>query len=264
MITVKKIKQEENNMKSLMFDLEGYIYTHVRENYPNSWDEDTITRSLLITIKDSLNKKKIYLPGSSIRTSWSVYSHMNEPDNIICDFAIAARIIYHDNYSVEGVALFDAKTRDPDKNTFSAIKVNNLKKIRSVSPYSQLILYDYDSITGMAFPTSAESIVGNYPHSWNNWLPATNAASVPVTLATELNVKNTGLYKVSLPFSYLLAYRYPFGLDLDFQKSALDICKGFKTDRGNPRYLVTLTVAHGGTDLQDDIEYNEDNYIAIE
>ncbi len=264
MITVKKIKQDNHNMKSLMFDLEGFIFTHVKENFPNNWNEAAITRSLLVTIKKAVSKKKISLPGNTIRTSWSIYSNMNEQNNFLCDFAMAVKVNYHDNHSVEGIALFDAKTRDPEKNTFSSIKSNNLKRIRSVSSHSQLLLYDYDNISGMAFPTSADSVVGNYPHSWDNWLPTTNASSVPVNLATELNVKNTGLYKVSLPFSYLLAYRYPFGLDLDFQKPALDTGKGFKTDKGNPRFLATVAVAHGGADLQDDIEYNEEIYIEID
>lgn len=52
-------------------------------------------------------------------------------------------------------------------------------------------------------------------------LPVTKFVSVPIKKAIQVKQKNEMLYKLSLPFSYQIGYRYMNGFDLDFDNDKL-------------------------------------------
>ena len=116
----------------------------------------------------------------------------------------------------------------------------------------------------MAFPSVPEAVIGNFPHSWDNWLPATQGAIVPVNCAMQLGQKNRGLYKIAVPFSYQLCYRYLYGLDLDYSDNSLKIARGTKLDKGSIKYLVCISVAHGGSEPQRYFDFNREIYTELE
>ncbi|TFH41046.1 MAG: hypothetical protein E4G96_06330 [Chrysiogenales bacterium] len=247
-------------MKSLTHELESVVYTSVRESYPKTWDADIITASLFSGIKKILHGKRILTPGNAIQSRWRIYRHVGNQENAFCDTALIVQVSYHDGQIVRGVAFHDTAEKDPSKNTFSRLNKTRMKKIASVGPHSRIILYDYDPVTGMAFPSTAESIIGSNPHSWNAWMPYTHAVAVPTVLALALDSKSTGLYKAALPLTYQICYRYLYGLDLDHSKPASDIASGIKTDRGNPKFLVLIAASHGGAEPLDAFEYNRELY----
>lgn len=261
---MKVIKQMapggRNSMKSLSQELESVIYSSVRERYPASWDREIITASLFSGIKNTLHGKRILTPGNVIHSRWRMYRLSGDRDNSFCDTAIIVQVSFHDGQIVRGTAFLEIAEKDPQKNTFSGLNKTRIKKISSAGQGSRVILYDYDPIAGMAFPSTAESVIGTSPHSWNAWLPYTHAVAVPAGLALALDCKSTGLYKASLPLSYQICYRYLYGLDLDFGKQALDIATGTRTDRGNPGFLVLIAAAHGGAEPLDAFEFNRELY----
>ncbi len=261
---MKVIKQMapggKNSMKSLSHELESVVYASVKEQYPSSWDRDIITSSLFSGIKSILNGKRILTPGNVIQSRWRMYRFGRDQENPFCDTAILVQVSYHDGQVIQGVAFLEIAEKDPQKNTFSGLNKTRIKKISSAGHGSRIILYDYDPISGMAFPSTAESVIGTSPHSWNAWLPYTHAVAVPAGLALALDNKSTGLYKASLPLSYQICYRYLYGLDLDFGKQAMDIATGARTDRGNPGSLILISAAHGGAEPLDAFDFNRELY----
>jgi hypothetical protein len=249
---MKIIKQlasgNKNSLKSLSYELEALLYSNIKENYPGNWNRDSITRSIFSDMKKLLHGKKIHTPGNTINTLWQLHQLKKDDDSRSGDIALIMQITYHDGQTSEGVAFFDSAEKDPGKNSFSILNKNRLKRLASFAHHSQLLLLDYDPISGMAFPSTAETVIGNHPHSWNSWIPFTHAVTVPANLAFILGIKTTGLYKVSVPVSYQICYRYLYGLDLDFNKQALEAAAGINTARGNPKFLILVSVAHGGSE----------------
>src|SRR4030042_5277042 len=247
---MKIIKQlapgNRDGLRSLNFEMESLVYASVKENFPGNWDGDFITRSLLSNMKRLLNKKNIRTPGNVIKSYWSLHQLKDKSDTTLGDITFIVQVSYHDGQISKGAVFHAATLKDPGKNTFSSLNKNYYRKLISVAPHSQILLFDYDTITGMAFPSTAASIIGNHPHSWNNWIPFTHAVTVPANLALSLDIKTTGLYKVSLPLSYQICYRYLYGLDLDHSTTALETAAGIKKDRGNPKFMVLIAVSHGG------------------
>lgn len=265
---MKVIKQlnpsGRDTMKSLSLQLESIVHTNVRESYPSAWDRDSITKGLFSDFKKLLHGKTIHTPGDTIHSFWHLHRIKGDPDVGFGHCAILVQITYHDGQTVTGAAFFETAEKDGGKNTFSHIVKNNYRKLITVAPHAQLLLYDYDTITGMAFPSTAESVIGSHPHSWNTWIPYTHAATVPANLALSLDAKTTALYKASLPLSYQLCYRYLHGLDLDFSKAALETASGFKSDRGNPKFLILISVSHGGAEARNSFEFDNRKYIEFE
>ena len=168
-----------DTMKSLSLQLESLVYANVRESYPARWDRDHITRELFSGLKRLLHGKTIHTPGSAMRSSWQLYRTKGDQEPGFGHCAILVRVAYHDGQTVTGAAFFETAEKDGGKNTFSHIAKNHYRKMLSVAPHAQLLLYDYDTITGMAVPSTAESVIGSHPHTWNAWIPYTHAVTVP-------------------------------------------------------------------------------------
>ena len=225
---VEKVKKKRSNLKNIFFAMEELISSNIKKNLLVEWNENDITDSLFMDMQKLFNGRKIHLPGNVIESSWITYKRKVEEENNIGKIALIFKITYHDGHDIEGVAFIDTKVKDPGKNTFSSLKKNQIRKMNSNISNSLLLLYDYDNISTMAFPAIPEAIISSYPSYWNNWIPFTNAVTLPADLAIALGDKTTGLYKVSTPFSYQLLFRYFFGLDLDYNNRGMDIARGYK------------------------------------
>ena len=265
---MKVIKQltagNKDTMKSLSVQVEALVDANVRDNYPASWEREHITRGLFSDLKQLMNGRTIHTPGNTLHTSWRLFRFKEAADAHFGHCALIVQVAYHDGQTVTGTAFLETAIKDGGKNTFSHVAKNDYRKILTVAPHAQILLYDYDTITGMAFPSTAESVIGSHPHTWNAWIPYTHAVTVPAGLALSLDVKTTALYKASLPFSYQLCFRYLHGLDLDFSRSALEIAGGIKSDRGNPTFIILLSVSHGGAEARNAFEFDNRKYIEFE
>ena len=261
MYTIKKVKTDpSNSIKGLVYEIESLLYACTRDRYPSRWDRKEIDAALLDGLAGLFNNRSIHVPGNRIKTSMSVLDNTGDDENALTGFALLVRIAFHDGQVCEGAGFLETAAKDPEKNTFSSMRKDHLRRLHSISQHARVMLYDYDSITGMAFPATPEAVIGSFPHTWDSWLPATQGAAVPANCAMQLGQKNTGLYKTAVPFSYQLCYRYIYGLDLDYSTAALDIARGFKTERGNPGHLVLMTVTHGGAEENRDFNYNGQVY----
>lgn len=260
MKTINRIREGADTMKSLVYELEEVFFRIVKNAYPALWEDAGITRSLIMDMSAAMADRQMKTPGNQVKMAMKPLMLAGEPESELCSAAMLFRIAYHDGQAAQGAAFLDAHVKDAGKNTFSSIKKDHLKRLHSIAHHSQLLLYDYDNITGMAFPATAESVLGAYPSNWNGWAPFTVAAAAPAHCAIALNSKDTGLYKASLPWSYQLCFRNIYGLDLDFGDAAVDTARGTRFEKGRARYLVLVSVAHGGADLDENFDYDREAY----
>jgi hypothetical protein len=74
-------------------------------------------------------------------------------------------------------------------------------------------------------------------------IPVTHTSLVPVNTAIHLNKKNDGLHKLSIPFAYQFAFRYLFGMDLEFDEEKIKAAKGYAKDGLIvPQYTIMVSV----------------------
>ncbi len=260
MKTINRIREGTNTMKGLVYELEEVFFRIVKNAYPGLWESAGITRSLLMDMSAVVTDRQLKTPGNQVRLSMRPLMLSGEPESELCSTAMLFKINYHDGQSALGSAFLDAHVKDAGKNTFPSIKKDHLKRLHSIAHHSQILLYDYDNITGMAFPATAESVLGAYPSNWNGWAPYTTAAAVPANCGIALNCRDTGLYKTSIPWSYQLCFRNMFGLDLDYGDIAVDTARGVRFEKGRARYLVLVSVAHGGADLDENFDIDRAAY----
>jgi len=265
MISVQHIKnQGMNNTKELTQRIESLLYKATTGNYPDYWEEDIITLTVLKGIADIFGSREVTVPGNSIKTQWTLHMLNKDINNHLGDIAILATIRYHDGQNVEGVAAIKTAARDKEKNLFSSLKKDQIKKLNNNFHHSQILLYDYDHVTGMAFPAVPEAVLGNYPMNWNNWVPFTHGALVPAGLCAALSIKNTGLYKAAVPLSYQFCFRYFYGLDMDHGPLHLDIARGLKLEKGTFKYLLCLNLSHGNSEIPEPGPINREVYSDLE
>lgn len=253
---IKKIKSDGNSFKELSRELERLMSENVLEGYPGSWTMDTVAERFVTGLRNTLDGKRIVYPGKSMRTRLWAYKLIDDREAAMGDIAILVRMSYHDAHRTEGAVLLQGALKDPDKNTFSGLKRDALRKAHSISPHAWLMLCDYDTISGMAYPALAEYVIGNHPQGGTNWISYTNSVLVPAGLALELGVKTTGLYKASVPLSHQFCHRFLMGLDLDYHQLARDVARGAKKDRGIARYLLLISVSLGGAEGSSDSDFD--------
>jgi hypothetical protein len=246
MDVIRKVKQGgQNGIRNLTGEVESTITTAIGELFPEKWESAAVDSVILARLSTIFSGRSIHLPGGRITSNWKIYQSRGIQDKVFASMAFIYNIAYHDGLETSGVAFFDSHCRDLDRNTFNSIKKDSVRRIHSNAPHGQILLYDYELISGMAFPVYPEYMVGNSPVNWNAWLPVSSAAAVQTELAMSIGSKSTALYRTSLPFAYQLCHRHLYGLDLDHNKPAMDIAKGIRDDRGHVNYLVAVSLAWG-------------------
>ena len=259
---IKKVRNDGNSFKGLTFEIEQLLASNIREGYPGAWSMDTVAERFVTGLRTTLDGKKIVYPGNSMRTRLWAYKLTDDRESAALDIAMLVRIAYHDAHRTEGALLLQGAIKDPDKNTFSGLRRDALRKAHSISPHAWLMLSDYDPVSGMAYPAMAEYVIGNHPQGWSNWISYTHAVLVPAGLALELGSRTTGLYKASVPLSHQLCHRFLMGLDLDYHQTARDVARGVRKDRGLASHLVLVSVSMGGAEgsVDSDFEINRELY----
>jgi hypothetical protein len=239
--------------------------------FPADWDEDTLTRNILIEFRKRFSNKVIRDYKEDFKLSINTFKLSGKVmETNYGDIAFIVKRVYKDGDQLEGVGFLEAKRRYKKNNIFTAYKTPQLEKINTNSPQSRLLLYDYSPITEFApvfyEPTYYDYNHYQYHHNILKSLPTTYAVTTPINVALALNKKDTTLYKISLPFSYQIAFRYFYSLDLDFNKDILSLVKGYPNEKlGLPTYTVFITVSpanHSSDAIQ--LDFNNELYQPLE
>lgn len=224
--------------------VEGIIEQQTMRLYPADWDEDILTSSILIELRSNFKSTTIDDNRKKYNLSLNPFKLRGKnTETKYGDIAILVKIVYPDNDFLEGVGFLEAKKRYRNTNRFDALKTSQLKKIYRNSPHTRLLLYDYSPIT--EFP----SVFYDFEYRYHRYLPfrvlpTTYSVTTQLNTALALNQRDIRLYKVGLPFSYQLAFRYFYGFDLDFRENVINEIKGYAKDTlGLPNYTVFITIS---------------------
>ncbi|QNU62906.1 hypothetical protein [Vreelandella titanicae] len=256
-------------MPTELHEFTGHLEQTIRNSLSSisahAWDEDHITYTLLKDLQSALKGSRFsgHDPRSAI--NWETYKLKGSYETDFGDIALVVNINYKDGSSVNGVAFLEAKKRDWRKTTFSAMRVNQAKRILKNAPRAQYLLYDYDEITGFLNGSLYSDEMEYYyfrrgltvPFS-----PITRSVCVPLNLALTKGDKDTLLYRHGLPLSFVLSTRYFQGLDLEFDEKSKQVATGFLNKFGLSKYVVKVDIIESGAELSDDdLRVNQAEYI---
>lgn len=221
-----------------MFDLfviEPAVKKAILSCLPYNWDEDFISRTLLNELRNNLDGKKIDGFNSESVLRINTFKANGKLENTFGDIAFLVKIKFKDNDAIEGVGFLEAKKKYIGTNTFDALKFNQLTRIKNNAPHAMLLLYDF-SVIRSYFPYifQLDSAVR---------FSRTNAVVCQIDPAINLNRNDIGLYKICYPLSYQLAHRYFRGLDLEYSPEILAQAKGYASEMGFPKYVITITIS---------------------
>jgi hypothetical protein len=253
----------------LIAKVEDTIRTAVRQCYPMSWDEDHITY-LITDYLAKLDKIEVTGLHRPFHIAWDARKFRGPTEKAFGDLGILVKLTSWDGEIVEGFALLEAKKRPLDSTSFTAVRKKQLTTIDRNAPHSRLLLYDHIDITEFSDNISMmRKDIGSRPlfdllfSREENWLPFTQAVTVPVNLALTVGTYRTSLYKYSLPLSVQLCGRYFRGLDLEFDQKIIKQAKGFIDRYGGPRILLLVGIAPTAEVATSSREINDNNYTLL-
>jgi hypothetical protein len=223
--------------------LEEKIQEEIADAYPANWDEDYITRRILVAIK-SMSNSQVEVLTTFNNISIAAFKLKGNLEYAFGDIAFVLDIEYKDGDKLKGIAYLEAKKRYQNSNEYTALDFDQLKRIYDNAPSSRLLLYNYQFMSSLA-PTGLDNnknaASGVLPK-----IPATNTSVLPTNTAIHINKKTDNLHKFSIPFSYQFAFRYLFGMDLEFNENMINKIIGSVSDQKLlPKYVVMVTVKPG-------------------
>lgn len=263
-MTINELKFQEFFEK-----LEGAISSviiEIDQDELNNWDEDYITLDILKELRRNFRQVIIKYSKNKfikIRTNFLKFNKKLNSEEKYGDIAILIKLSYDDGIVVEGVGLIEAKKLHLYDNIFSAIKIKQLETIYNNAPHAYLMLYDYKRID------DDENFKNYLQTKKTQFSTLLYAALVPIDLARQVNSFNRKLYRFSTAFSYQFAYRYIYGLDLEFSDEIIQAAKGYQVDeRYPPQYVIQVSVKHTRSryDQETDLtlpEVNLENFTEI-
>lgn len=242
----KSVEIKKISLNKFCQEVEELINELVEESYVLDWNEDYLTRKLLSQLTVRLNGSLI--SDLENKVVFLTPFKLTKPlENKFGDIAIIVNIDYGDGDNIEGIAFIEAKRKYKESRNFDAIKWEQLERIFSNAPHSQLLLYDFRDVSEFA-STGLVSKKGASASSPMTQLPVTKFVILPINKGIQVKQNNERLYKLSLPLSYQLAYRYMGGFDLDFDTNKLrNVKKDFgqnyeKVDLEVPSYLIYISL----------------------
>ncbi|MDX1909943.1 MAG: hypothetical protein SFV22_00585 [Saprospiraceae bacterium] len=240
------VEIQKSNLNKFCQEVEELINDLVQENYVLNWDEDFLTRKFLSQLTQRLNGSLI--TDLENRVVFLTPFKLTKPvEKKFGDIAIIVTIEFGDGDKIEGIAFLEAKRKYKESRNFDAIKWEQLERIYQNAPHSQLLLYDFRDISEFASTglVSKKNATAGNPMAQ---LPVTKFVTAPINKAIQVRQNNERLYKLSLPVSYQLAYRYLNGFDLDFVNDKLkqvksDFAKNYENvDLEIPAYLIYVSI----------------------
>lgn len=226
-------------------EVENRILQEIRDAYPANWDEDYITRRITVALA-SLNGTQVEYLTKFQNIFIAAFKQKGKAETNYGDLAIVVDITYADGDNLVGVAFLEAKRRYEKTTEYKKLDFVQLQRIYDNAPSARLLLYNYKPMSELA-PTGLDG--GNVSSGGSGLLPklpSTYTSVMPANTAIHLKKKDDSIEKFSIPFSYQLAFRYLFGMELEFDKEKVDAALGnAKNEEDIPLYVIPITVKPG-------------------
>ncbi|GBG15713.1 uncharacterized protein NMK_3324 [Novimethylophilus kurashikiensis] len=226
-------------------ELEISIRDSIRTCYPYSWDENHI--SFTLTENLFARHRAVSLEGLDrpFKILWDVRKLRLPEEVTYGDIGVIVRLTTWAGETLEGVGLLEAKKRDIGKNTFSATKSSQLKRIISNVPSARLMLYDYDNVSSCMDNWSVQFEDHYYRRRYGIIQPFTHCVCLPAGIAVQQGKFSTELHKFGVPLSYQLVGRYFRGFDLELDPAKVQAVKNNALRHGGPRIIYLIGVSTG-------------------
>lgn len=226
-------------VKQLVKKLEAIFASLTEGNYPHEWDENFISYSLMKELRSVLKQRRVKFRDFTKTIDCRSYKNKGVIESTHGDIALLVHIQFSTGHILQGVAFLEAK-REYESGKFDSIDFDQLARIHSNTPHSQLLLYLHHSARRPCiFPE------GGYwqSHIWTSPLNTVNF------LLPQLSTAQRKLAMlVTFPFTLFLTTRILWGHDLDhrqdvYQKTIVGL--GID-DRPPPAYLGILNIYYNG------------------
>jgi hypothetical protein len=256
-----------NKMTLLRFSqtLEERIQEEVENAYPTNWEEDYITRRILVALK-SLSYSQVETLTTFNNIFITAFKLKGVREYFRGDIAFILDIEYKDGDKIIGVAFLEAKKRYANTDEYTGIDQEQLERIYQWAPSARLLLYNYQYMSSLA-PTGLDN-TKNKGSGVLPKIPSTYTSVLPVNTAIHVKKKRESLHKFSIPLSYQYAFRYLYGNDLEFKDDVVKNTLGFVEETVLPKYVVIVTVkpskrADKEASIPSQLEINRDLYSEI-
>jgi len=123
---------------SLEQDIQREINTFTKD----LWKEDAITIGVVKQIRGALANTTIEGDPVKSKVLARAYKADGKVEERFGDLAIVVRITFRDGEQLEGVAFYEAKIRDWDKNTLPAAKKGKLNQMHRALWHGHLLIFD--------------------------------------------------------------------------------------------------------------------------
>jgi hypothetical protein len=247
--------------------MEREIQEVVQKHYPLDWKEDLITHDLVIRFRTYFREMTLYGTRYRLKIQWEIYKMHGRRETSYGDIGLLVRYKMPSGTTIEGAGFLEAKVRGRDTTKFLQVRHEQVTRILSRSPQTQLLLYDYNPVTVL---DSDDYLDLDWPvferpffHKHFAHARVTHGAVLPLQLAAAVNQYDDSLYRLchSLPDQFSRRY---FNLhDLDFSDRAVQAVKGFPSDLGSPNIVMVIRAAPQGQELPDEFHPNDNLYGAI-
>ncbi len=250
------------------FAFERIVKTTVQNHFPLDWKEDVITHTLLKELRQYNQNIEISDALYPVEIEWEVYKFHGRRETDHGDIGVLVSYKLPTGSVVEGAGFIEAKLRDRNSTKFIQVRHQQIERILSRSPYSFLMLYDYNPVAVQRTPSAFDIDHPLFHESKlfrrHNGTDVTHAPLLPLRLAAELNQYDDGLYRFCTSPSRQFTRRF-FNLhDLDFGESAVQAVKGFPGDLGSPNYVMVIRAATIGQELPERFVPNENLFGSLE
>lgn len=248
--------------------LEEVINNSIASCYPARWTENTITEELLRDIEGYLNNNAYTdtLTGLT-KIEFSGYKLSGKPETDFGDIALLTTIRFDNGMKLKGVANFEAKKRlQNDFKYRSQSRDKQYKTIVKNTPYSQLLLYDFEPITQHIKPTYDFEYWDEYYRNRHLPMLFTKCVATPLYMVMNGSTVTRNNLRHGRTLSEQLSRRIFYGVDLHYDQKIKDRVMSFDNDN-HPMFVAVLKVVHGNTaitDDRDDFEINDNLYSTIQ
>jgi hypothetical protein len=230
---------------SFRSEVEAIVNRTVKNNHPEDWDEDFITRELLREMRKQFGEVRLTGLREELRINWQTWKLAGDDEHRYGDVAMLVTIADRTGDLLSGAAFLEAKKRSNRRDRFGALKLDQLDRIYESAPHAMVLLYDYKPISEFVLNRGLDSglwaaLLGGHAAP-DAGVQLTHAVVVPMSHVRAIQRKDVSLYRYSVPLSYQLLHRYLQGLDLEFHDEAISIAKGQRRDAA-PKYLLHIYV----------------------
>ncbi len=195
-----------------MGEIEKLVKESIPGSHPKSWEVHALTQRLLLGLQSNLQDAPITGFRSDFTVRCAALRHRPVEEESATNgatIAVVTRIVNRDGTLLEGASFLEARIKSDRKRTFEAFTLPPLRKSLRGSPFTQLLLFDYEDITAYSSNRSVAFPAMEYS-PWRGGLPVTPctyAVVSPLNVVLAQHLNDTG--PVSVLPAALLSARLP-------------------------------------------------------